>query len=241
MGTQLKEEIARIVDGKLTKEQLEELFRFVREVLRGGVCAEDDSFFKNIACEMKSELKELALMVIDFKRDLEAKIDPEITELATKYLPQTTGQLEGVIACTEMAANKIMDNLEAMQKDTEEMRNLLLGLRQGNGKIPLIEQGDSVLSRHAALISDSFIQMSFQDLTGQKIKKITGLVNLMEERLKRMIISFGVKLNEKEKNPHLSEEQLNKAVREKVSEWGSSSGSQSGLNQADIDELLASI
>jgi chemotaxis protein CheZ len=186
-------------------------------------------------------MKELALMIMDVRKDLTVKIDPEITELAIKYIPQATDQLQGVIACTEMAANRIMDNLEAMQRDAEEMKNLLRELKQGKGKISLAEGVDSFLERHMALISNSFVQMSFQDLTGQSIKKITQLVTLTEERLRKMIISFGVKLNEKEKNPHLSEEELDKTVRETVSGFDSSAGSEQGLGQSDIDELLARI
>ena len=241
MAIELREEIAQIVDGKLRKEELEELLRVIRGVLHRGLSQGNDSFFRNLAHEMEGEMKELALMIMDVKKDLAVKIDPEITELAVKYIPQATDQLEGVIACTEMAANRIMDNLETMQKDAEEMKNLLRELKQGKEKVSLAEGVDSFLERHVALISDSFVQMSFQDLTGQKIKKITQLVTLTEERLRKMIISFGVRLNEKEKNPHLSEEELDKTVREKVSELGSSAGSEQGLKQADIDELLARI
>jgi chemotaxis protein CheZ len=241
MAIELREEIAQIVDGKLRKEELEQLLRVIRGVLHRGLSPENDSFFKNLAHEMKGEMKELALMIMDVRRDLNVQIDPEITELAIKYIPQATDQLEGVIACTEMAANRIMDNLEAMQREAEEMKNLLRELKQGKGPISLVEGVDSFLERHMALISDSFVQMSFQDLTGQKIKKITQLVALTEERLRKMIISFGVKLNEKEKNPHLSEEELNKTVREKVSGLDSSVGSEQGLRQSDIDEILARI
>jgi chemotaxis protein CheZ len=241
MALELREEIAQIVDGKLREEELEELLRVIRRILHKGLSLEDESFFRNLAHEMKGEMKELALMIIDVKKDLTVKIDPEITELAVKHIPQATDHLEAVIACTELAANRIMDNLERMQKDAEEMKHLLLKLKQGKEKIAFVQGMDSFLERHMALISDSFVQMSFQDLTGQKIKKITRLVAIMEERLKKMIISFGVKLNEKEQNPHLSEEELNQTVRLKVSEWDSTTGPEQGLKQADIDELLARI
>lgn len=241
MGIGLREEIAQIVDGKLRKEELEDLLRVIRGVLQRGLSPESDSFFRNLAHEMKGEMKELALMIMDVRKDLAVKIDPEITELAVKYIPQASDQLEGVIACTEMAANRIMDNLEAMQKEAEELRSLLKELKQGKEKVSLTERVESFVERHTALISDSFVQMSFQDLTGQKIKKITQLVTLTEERLRKMIISFGIKLNEKEKNPHISEEELDRTVKEKVSELGSSAGSEQGLKQADIDDLLARI
>jgi chemotaxis protein CheZ len=242
MAIELSEEIAQIVDGKLRKDELEKLLRVIRGALHRGLLSENDPFFRNLAHEMTGEMKELALMIMDVKKDLAVKIGPEVTELAVKYIPQAADQLEGVIACTELAANRIMDNLETMQKHAAEMKNLLRqSSKQSKEKTLLIEGVGAFLERHMALISDSFVQMSFQDLTGQKIKKITRLVAIMEERVRKMIISFGVKLNEKEKNPHLSEEELNETVRLKVSEWDNSAGTEQGLKQADIDELLARI
>jgi chemotaxis protein CheZ len=232
MASELREEIARIVDGKLRKEELDELLRVIRGVLHRGLSPENDSFFRNLAHEMEGDLKELALMIMDVKKDLMVKISPEISELAVKYVPQMTDQLEWVIASTERAANRIMDNLETMQKEGEEMKNLLRESKQRKETVSLVEGVGFFLERHMALVSDSFAQMSFQDLTGQKIKKINQLVALTEERLRKMIVSLGVKLNEKE---------LDRTVREQVSEPGTSAGSEQGLNQADIDALLARI
>ncbi len=65
---------------------------------------------------------------------------------------------------------------------------------------------------------NSFVQMSFQDLTGQRIKHIINLVRKMEEKVKVMVISFGIKLSEREKNPDISKEDLQRAVEEKVAE-----------------------
>lgn len=64
---------------------------------------------------------------------------------------------------------------------------------------------------------------------------------IVDGKLRRMIISFGVKLDEKEKNPHLSGEELDRTVKLKVSEWEDAAGTEKGLTQADIDELLARI
>jgi chemotaxis protein CheZ len=63
-----------------------------------------------------------------------------------------------------------------------------------------------------SLISDSFVQMSFQDITGQRIKRIMTLVHQMEEKLKDMIIAFGIKLSEHEKSPDVTKKELQKAV-----------------------------
>ena len=81
--------------------------------------------------------------------------------------------------------------------------------------------------------------MSFQDLTGQRIKRIINLVSEMEEKIKGMVISFGIKLNEKEKNPDISQDELQRVVNEKVEELSGPQRQGQGLDQAGIDELLA--
>ena len=80
---------------------------------------------------MSGSVKELALLVIQFRKDLKSKIHPEITDLTTKYIPQAADQLEGVIETTEMAANRIMDNLDVMQMHTEQLEMVMRSLKTG--------------------------------------------------------------------------------------------------------------
>jgi chemotaxis protein CheZ len=93
----------------------------------------------------------------------------------------------------------------------------------------------------SVLTWDSFTQMSFQDLTGQRIERIILLVNQMEEMIREMVISSGIKLQEIEKNPRISTEALGKAVDEKITELAGPQKEVHGLDQDDIDELLASL
>ena len=259
MKDYLEEKINRIVNGRLTGDQIEDLIGFFRQAMANDMDHDDDDFFKKIAYEMTGEVKELAMLIIDFKRDLKSKIHPEIMELAIEYIPQATDQLEGIIETTAMAANKIMDNLENMQGQTNKMEEIFASLKDGKIQIlgekkgldvqidaqtlrtifPLIDYMDSSIHNYRSLISDSILQMSFQDLTGQRIKRTMNLISQMEEKLKNMIISFGIRLSEKEKNPDISNEELQRTVEEKVGELAGPQRKGQGLDQAEIDELLA--
>lgn len=262
MKDHLKEKISHIVEDKLTGKEIESLISFLRQTIANGMSHDDDLFFRNLTHEMTGDVKELALLIINFKRDLKSKIDPEITDLATQFIPQASDQLEAIIETTENAANKIMDNLEIMQGDSEKMEKIFSSLKEGKMKVPggnkgsieaeidsrtikiispLIEYIESKIQNYMSLISDSFVQISFQDLTGQRIKRIMNLVNQMEEKLKKMIISFGIKLTEIEKNPNISGGELQKAVEEKVIELSGPQKAGQGLDQAGIDKLLANL
>lgn len=259
MKENFTKEISDIVAGKLTGNKIEQLTVFFKQAMANGMDQDDDSFFRNLTSEMTGGVKDLALLLIDFRRELKSKIHPNITDIATKYIPQAADQLEGVIETTEMAANKIMDNLENMEQNIGETRKIFASLRQGaiavpgqgkdNHQIkidkkavksisPLIDYVESSNENYLSLISDSFIQMSFQDLTGQRIKSIINLVSEIEKKIKGMVISFGLKLNEREKNPHISQDELQKVVNEKVEELSGPQKQGHGLDQAGIDDLL---
>lgn len=250
--------LAKIVNNKLSDDKIDELKKFFRETLSLNLEKNNEEFFKSLAYEMKGELKDFALLIVNFKKDLRSKIRPEITNIATKYIPQTTDQLKSIIETTETAANKIMDNLENMQGQTEKIGDIIAYLKKGEIRLPrgkkfrldpqtveaihpLIHYMESDSQNTMSLISDSFVQMSFQDLTGQRIKRIMTLVHQMERKLKDMIIAFGIKLSEHEKNPDITKEELQKAVEEKVIELAGPQKMGFGLDQADIDNLLASL
>jgi chemotaxis protein CheZ len=257
MKDDLKERISKIVDGKLSNKELEELVDFLGQTMLNSLRGDDEHFFKNLTGEMTGQVKDLAFLIIDFKRELKSKIHPGLSDIATKYIPQATDQLESIIKTTEIAANKIMDNLESMREDIEKMEGILAALGEGKmivpgGKkeidrqtiedlSPLIDYIGSNIKNHMSLISDSFIQMSFQDLTGQRIKRIIELEGQIEERIKNMVISFGIKLTEKEKNPDISEEELQKVVKEKATELAGPQKEGQGLDQEGIDDLLANL
>jgi chemotaxis protein CheZ len=258
MKENFTKEISDIVAGKLTGNEIEQLTVFFKQAMANGMNQDDDSFFRNLTSEMTGGVKDLALLLINFRRELKSKIYPNITDIATKYIPQAADQLEGVIETTEMAANKIMDNLENMEQNIGETRTIFASLRQGTIAVPgqekdnhqkidkkavksispLIDYMESSNENYVSLISDSFVQMSFQDLTGQRIKTIINLVSEIEEQIKGMVICFGIKLNEREKNPHISQDELQKVVDEKVEELSGPQKQGHGLDQAGIDDLL---
>lgn len=262
MKEKFEKEISNIIEGKLSSNEIEQLTACIKQAMANGIDHDDDGFFRSLASEMTGSVKELAMVLIDFRRELKSKIHPNITDIATKYIPQAADQLEGVIETTETAANKVMDNLENMEESTGEIKKIFSSLREGaiavpgQGKnnhptkidektvkiiAPLIDYMESSTDDYVSLISDSFAQMSFQDLTGQRIKRIITLVSEMEETIKGMVISFGIKLGEREKNPHISRYELQKVVDEKVEELSGPQRQGQGLDQSGIDDLLANL
>jgi len=265
MKGSFRKKIEDIVDGKLNDQEIKELVNFIQCTFENNGEESDEGFSRDLAFEMSTSAKDLALLIIEYRRDLKGHIDPGITDLTSVYIPEAADQLAGIMETTENVANRIMDNLDVMQARTDNLAFIVENLKKGKIVVPG-EQGnvaeaefskvngdlgkslkaltgfmDNTIQNDMDIISDIFAQMSFQDLTGQRIKRVLGLVQQMEDRLQQMVVSFGIKIAEKEKNPLVTEKELDLAVAKKQSELAGPQKAGCGLDQDGIDDLLASI
>ncbi len=214
---------------------------------------DDEKFYRSVTQEMTGNVKELALVLINFRKEFTRKIRPHIEDIANVFIPQTSDQLEGIIETTEQAANTIMDNLDRMNQLVAKNKGVITDMRDGkvHGKaldMSVVEELAPALdlltthnSEYQNLITDTFTQMSFQDLTGQRLQRIIQLVAEIEGKITKMVISFGLKLTEREKNPQISTEELQKKVDEQFQLLAGPQKKGGGLDQAGIDDLLNSL
>jgi chemotaxis protein CheZ len=262
MTTDYESEIINIVSGKLSEVEVRELNFFFKQAVSHAMDQDDEEFYRSVTQEMTGGLKDLAMVLINFRKEFTNKIRPHIEDIATKFIPQTSDQLEGIIETTEQAANTIMDNLDRMNQLVSYNRAIVSSLEKGVVAGPGIPDKDvgrqldpvvvgdlapalAVMAahngEHLSLITDTFTQMSFQDLTGQRLQRIIKLVSEIEEKIAKMVISFGLKLTEREKNPELTPEDLQKMVDEKTQMLAGPQKKGGGLEQGDIDDLLNSL
>jgi chemotaxis protein CheZ len=80
--------------------------------------------------------------------------------------------------------------------------------------------------------------LSFQDLTGQRIKRIIGAIKNVETIVLDLYLSTGLKLKAHQETPEMDLDQIEAEAERKVSEL---KGPQQDTNQASVDDLLASL
>ena len=173
-----------------------------------------------------------------FYQELSAKFQPALEGMAQKELPEASDQLNAIVEATENAASKIMDVLEDMQSDQEKIKTALNIIKD----VQNLSDDNQVVLDGAAGASDNcmqgimtiFEELSFQDLTGQRIKKIVALVQAVEGKVKEILNSLGDTLpaadnisGEMEKD----EDPLLKGPQKKGE----------GMDQSAIDSLLANL
>lgn len=183
------------------------------------------------------------------------QLDSRLNDLATADIPDAKERLNYVITCTEEAANKTMDAVEAIFPVVDNIQGKIqavnpLWAKLMNNKLDLTEfkslciDIDSLLSTTSdeteqmrALMTDVLMAQDFQDLTGQVIRKVIDLVREVEDSLINMLTVFGINTSKTNVNyvPKVGENLvegpiINAAEREDVVE-----------NQDDVDDLLSSL
>ena len=238
----MKEMSEKLDAMNLTLHELTDLKDVIVKVKNG-------EFFEALAAEVSGKIREVAQELVDFRNDIQNKIQPDIVEMAAKEIPEASNQLEGINETLEESTMKIMDiNEEQMGLAERQLRRLetLLPEVEAGSNDPvrmcgfLKEQRDCLVG-----IKDLSLRMmeplSFQDLVGQRIQKIIRLVKTMEVRIEDIIISFGLKMQRHKQDPNKSFEDLRKEVEVYKVELKGPQRQGEGLGQSQIDELLASL
>lgn len=139
-------------------------------------------------------------------------------DMAVRELPGARDELDAVIANTAEAAGRFMDV-------AERMGSLADTLADGQGELL------------AGLTTEIFEASSFQDITGQRVNKVRGVLREVERRLAALADLIG--------DEHVGEAEVEifdergEVIDEEALKHGPQLEGQ-GNSQADIDALLAS-
>jgi hypothetical protein len=155
--------------------------------------------------------------------------------------------------CKDMGEGE--ENIERMSAVSAELRKVLEecgssparpGTNGGRGPdketlLEALQEEIDVLQTIGASSLSMLEPLSFQDLVGQRIQRIIRLVKSMEVRIEDLIISFGIKIRKHKEFPSKTCEELEQEVEQFKSELRGPQKEGDGLDQGDIDALLASL
>jgi chemotaxis protein CheZ len=170
-----------------------------------------------------------------FYAEMAQKFQPTLSGMAAEEIPEASDQLQAIVETTEEAATRIMDNLEDMQGDQEiiqaELQNLAAAKRLTKKERQSLEVVTATMNGCQDKIIGIFEQLSFQDLTGQRIKRLVSLVQSIEVKVHDILEALGQTAPAAaEKDAPASKENLKGPQR-----------SGQGMDQSAIDALLAEL
>jgi chemotaxis regulatin CheY-phosphate phosphatase CheZ len=200
--------------------------------------------------EFSGKIKEVAQELINFRKDIQERIEPDIVEIASRDIPEASNQLEGINETLEESTMKIMDINEELMETANNKANDLEFLISGDGNqedggIKTFDEAMEALEGQVKILRDIgsmsmqlMEPLSFQDLVGQRIQRIIKLVRSMEIRIEELIVSFGIRLQKHKEDPSKTYEDLNRDVDIYLTELKGPQREGEGLDQAGIDDLL---
>lgn len=164
--------------------------------------------------DLFKEVGKITRKLHDSIKSFKEAIDPKLKDIAVSEMPCAIDRLQFVIDKTEEAANRTMGIVE---KYILSMDEVATHIRNLNGPEESVSYLKSFKNQLEDDLTEILTAQSFQDITGQTIKKVIKLVGELENELVKMITTFGVKIEEGKK--------IETVQSEKVS-------------QEDVDELL---
>ncbi|GER94471.1 hypothetical protein A45J_2234 [hot springs metagenome] len=164
--------------------------------------------------DLFKEVGKVTRKLHDSIRSFKEAIDPRLKDMAVTEMPSAIDKLQFVIDKTEEAANKTMGIIEKYILSMDDLASHIRNLKEPEESVAYLKDFKNKLEDD---LTEILTAQSFQDITGQTIKKVIKLVGDIEEELVKLIATFGVKIEEGKK--------IETVVPEKVS-------------QEDVDDLL---
>lgn len=226
-----EQEKAAALDGALRQELGQLIGTVLREELDAYLQKQvEGHFYQNLVMEMKGGIGDVYHSIADFKKDL-GQLSSH-ADSAESLIGDASDQLEEIVKTTESATNRIMDIVESYQ-------GLLAEMSEAVDALPASDQG-ALLQGHIGKMQTDTLEImtacSFQDITGQRVRKVVDLIRGIEKRILEMMVSSGVKIKEKRegKDEFQIADDASKAV-------DLLQGPDSSVGQENVDDLLASL
>jgi chemotaxis protein CheZ len=140
--------------------------------------------------DLFQEVGKVTRKLHDSIRSFKEAIDPKLKDMAVTEMPNAVDQLKVVIDRTEAAANRTMGIVEKYILIMDELASHIRNLKEPEESVKYLKAFKTGLEDD---LTEILTTQSFQDLTGQTIKKVIKLVGDIEEELVKLITTFGVK------------------------------------------------
>ncbi len=199
----------------------------------------ENEFYRHINDEMRHGLQNIYKEISAASTDNGAAPDSEKTG---KLFSEASKQLEEVMATTLEATESIMTVAEQLLDKQQEIATLLVELQDkapGNTVEKLAEH--SVATEEA--LTSILTTLSFQDLTGQRLKKVVRALSDIQESIFEMYVSSGLMLKTREEMPEKDLKEIAAESKKKMEQIKGSElkGPTRDVSQTDVDSLLADL
>ena len=238
----LVEEIISSLPADVAKNTAESL----RPLLTGKLSQSlmEGEFYRRLSEEMLSGIQGIFQTINETKNQecgcpSGASAGASVDKTETQQLfNEASKQLDEIMTTTEEAASQILAVIEKQQDLSPENAQLIKLAGERKLKADELER---LTELNASLEDDLtciLTALSFQDLTGQRIKKIISTLERIESTAFELFMSTGLAMKAHAENPDKDIKAIQTEAKQKASEL---KGPTLDANQEDVDDLLAQL
>ncbi|QLA16001.1 protein phosphatase CheZ [Desulfolutivibrio sulfoxidireducens] len=198
----------------------------------------ESEFYRRLSEEMRSGLQEIYKEINAAAKSGADQTQVTDSRQADKLFHEAADQLDQILRTTEQATTEIMDIVEKHLDLQAASNQILHSLKSGGVSrehLQKLREQSDLLNQDLISIMTS---LSFQDLTGQRIKRIIEAIKKVEQIVLDLYLSTGIKIKARETAPEKNLEELEVEAQKRVSEL---KGPQSAIQQNNVDDLLAQL
>lgn len=197
----------------------------------------EGEFYRSISTDLQEGLKTIYKEISSATAN-GCQTAPQIpTPVADEMFSEASTQLGAILQTTEKATESIMGLVEK-HLDQGERTAALLDSLAARGDLPEVEELRSGSDALSADLMEIMTTLSFQDLTGQRIKRIVAALQQIEKVVFELYMATGLSLKALEQNPDMSVEEIRQTSKARATEL---KGPQAGASQSDVDDLLSQL
>ena len=205
----------------------------------------ESEFYKQVNEEMRSGLRGIYQEISDASSASadSGALSEAGSSRTQKLFSDATRQIEEIMQTTLQATEKIMETAEKLLEGQEEASGIIAGLEPGESEEEPLKRLAKLNEELAVSLTDIMTDLSFQDLTGQRLKKVVTAISSIRETVFDLYVSTGLMMKTREETPEKDLAEIAEESRRKVAEIKNSElkGPTMDSSQQNVDDLLASL
>lgn len=236
----LMRELMQKVADQLTSDLRESLAaaveREISKTLSGALL--EGEFYRRVNDDLQKAFKDIYQEIKVAKAA--GQNAPQLAEDPNELFSRASNQLDAILQTTESATVKIIDTIENLQTMSDTLSGIVKSFEKGGvskAERETLAEINNTLSQDLMSIMTT---LSFQDLTGQRIKIIIETIKKIEKIVLDVYMTTGLMIKARSEAPDSSADfqHLQAKAKDKLTEL---KGPQLDSSQGSVDDLLSSL
>lgn len=206
-----------------------------------------ETVYKQLSNDMREGLRDIYQQISSASRDQnDAGASGGDAQL---LFQEATTQLQEVIETTEKATMTIIEIVERDLNLQAELNEAIAAVRADGASEDKLAKLEELSNKMGDDLTNLMTSMSFQDLTGQRIKKVVNALQKIEKSVVDLYVSSGLIMDGMEKDPAKDASALKDEASKALDDFHNNRQVKSelkgpdknGASQAAIDDMLAQL